>query len=72
MLGEKNKSFRCHFCEREIAVPDNVDLEEAIRTYIIPEDKSHGKVDLTVCGCQECAAFFDKVYCMLEPKNKEV
>ena len=67
----KYKSFKCHFCERTVFILDSIDLEDAIRTYIIPQEKYRGKIDMTVCGCKECAAFFDKVDRMLEPKNKE-
>ena len=70
--GKEAKSFKCHFCERTIVVPNNIDLEDAIRTDILPQEGYSGKVDMTICGCQECASFFDKVYRMLEPKNKEI
>ena len=58
-----NKPWKCNFCGKE--------SYEETRTYHLPDDASHGRIENTMGGCEECAAFFDKVYRMLEPKNQE-
>ena len=53
-----NKLWKCNFCGKNSYDED--------RLYILPDDDSHGRIENTMGGCEECAAFFDKVAQMLD------